>query len=284
MFLRKQPQFNARHVLVSGVFIDPEHGITTDAIMQYGLFDYFISKINSDLSSHTLDELVATYDSELPTRSSLNCVGYLKYAWRNESPFGPGSHYELRMLNTGKKWWELDGISISNAIKTFPSCFTVPIMKITDEYFSIDPIWGHPKLEHGRTDKCFVLMPFQEPYNTIYLDHVKPAIERSGFECLRADDFYSTNSVMTDIWNGINNCRFLVAELSSRNPNVMYELGIAHALGKAVIMICQQAEDVPFDFRHLRYFKYEFTPRGCLALENSIQKAIAEIDADKQTG
>jgi hypothetical protein len=75
MFLRKQPQFNARLVLVSGVFINPEHGVTTHAIMQYGLFDYFISKINSDWSSHTLDELVAAYDSELQTRSSLNCVG-----------------------------------------------------------------------------------------------------------------------------------------------------------------------------------------------------------------
>ena len=83
---------------------------------------------------------------------------------------------------------------------------------------------------------------------------------------------------MRDVWNGINNSRFLVAELSSRNPNVMYELGIAHTLGKEVILICQaHSEDVPFDFRHMRYFRYEYTPRGCATLEENLKKSIAEI-------
>ena len=54
-----------------------------------------------------------------------------------------------------------------------------------------------------------------------------------------------------------NAAKVLVAELTSRNPNVYYELGIAHALQKPVVLISSNEEDVPFDVRHIRVIYYD---------------------------
>jgi hypothetical protein len=62
---------------------------------------------------------------------------------------------------------------------------------------------------------------------------------------------------MDQVWSGINNAKVLVAELTSKNPNVFYELGIAHALQKPVVLISSNEEDVPFDLKHIRVIYYE---------------------------
>ena len=58
--------------------------------------------------------------------------------------------------------------------------------------------------------------------------------------------------------------------MTGRNPNVMYEIGMAHTVGKPVVMITQNREDVPFDLKHYRYIVYEYTPRGCQLLEEKL--------------
>lgn len=61
---------------------------------------------------------------------------------------------------------------------------------------------------------------------------------------------------MQDIANLIARSRVVISDLSGKNPNVFYETGIAHTLGRDVIQITQSAEDVPFDLRHLRFINY----------------------------
>jgi len=63
---------------------------------------------------------------------------------------------------------------------------------------------------------------------------------------------------------------FILADVTGKNPNVMYEIGMAHTIGKPVIIITQQIDDVPFDLRHYRCIVYEYTPRGCKDLERKI--------------
>jgi hypothetical protein len=278
LFLRAAPQFPARLALYSGVMIDHMRGVTPEAIMDFGLFDFFLSKLDRHWSSHIVEEMLVSIEHQPPRRDDLDatkCAGYLRYGWRTHCPFGIASHTALRLQSDGSQWWQ-ESYGISQAFERFPSYFEALIMKESKEYLA-DPIWGRPELEPGRTDNCFVLMPFREPFSTIYRDHILPVVERLNFRCLRADDFYGPNAVMRDVWNGINNCRFLIAELSSRNPNVMYELGIAHTIGKEVILICQDSSDVPFDFQHLRYFRYDYTPRGCAGLEENIERCISQI-------
>ena len=140
------------------------------------------------------------------------------------------------------------------------------------------PIWqgrGFPT----RYDYCFVLMPFGDvrDLQAVYRDHVKAVIERCGLRCERADDIYDVTGVMQSVWEGINRARLVVADLTERNPNVFYELGIAHTLGKPVIMLTQSIDFVPFDLRHLRCIEYSYTPRGADQLEQALERTIKTV-------
>ena len=64
---------------------------------------------------------------------------------------------------------------------------------------------------------------------------------------------------MDQVWSGINSAKVLVAELTTRNPNVFYELGIAHTLRKPVVLVSSNDKDVPFDLHHIRVIYYDVT-------------------------
>jgi hypothetical protein len=124
----------------------------------------------------------------------------------------------------------------------------------------------------------FVLAPFSEPFNTIFRDHIKPVVEQgSAFTCIRADDIYDNKPIIEDIWKSISEARIVVAELTGRNPNVFYEVGVAHTVGKEVILVTQSMDDVPFDLRHLRCIVYDYTPRGAQTLETNLKNTIDGI-------
>jgi hypothetical protein len=107
-------------------------------------------------------------------------------------------------------------------------------------------------------DSCFVMMPFASPIGEYFKSIYEPAIEKAGLLPLRADDdIFSTGKIMDQIWSRINNARVLVAELTGRNPNVFYELGLAHALHKPVVLVSSNQEDVPFDVLHIRVIYYD---------------------------
>jgi len=124
----------------------------------------------------------------------------------------------------------------------------------------------------------FVLSPFKNPYNIIFSDHIKPTIEQiPNAICLRADNIYGNKPIIEDIWKSINEASIIIAELTERNPNVFYEVGMAHTIGKPTILITQSMDDVPFDLKHLRCIVYEYTPRGCKLLEQNLINTIQQI-------
>jgi hypothetical protein len=105
---------------------------------------------------------------------------------------------------------------------------------------------------------CFVMQPFAEPFGSYYESVFKPAIEQAGLKAVRADDdIFATGKIMDQVWHGIRAADVLVAELTSKNPNVFYELGLAHALEKPVVLVSSNEEDVPFDLRHIRVILYD---------------------------
>ena len=107
-------------------------------------------------------------------------------------------------------------------------------------------------------DICFVMQPFAPPLGDYYEKIYKPAIEKAGLKPMRADaDIFGTGKIMDQVWNGIKSAKVLVAELTSRNPNVFYELGLAHALKKPVVLISSGEGDVPFDLKHIRVIYYD---------------------------
>jgi hypothetical protein len=109
-------------------------------------------------------------------------------------------------------------------------------------------------------DTCFVMMPFADPLGSYYEKIYKPAVEKAGLIPIRADnEIFATGKIIDQIWAGINAAKVLIAELTSRNPNVFYELGLAHALQKPVVLVSSNEEDVPFDLHHIRVIYYDVT-------------------------
>ena len=104
-------------------------------------------------------------------------------------------------------------------------------------------------------------MPFggwlDDYYETIY----RPAIIAAGLEPHRADDLYRPSTIVTDIWSYTRRAKLLLADLTGKNPNVFYELGLAHALAKPVILVAEEMDDIPFDLRALRIIVYDKTTR-----------------------
>jgi hypothetical protein len=103
---------------------------------------------------------------------------------------------------------------------------------------------------------CFVIMPFAPGYDGIY-EIVKSAGQMAGFDTERADETYSPDSVPERIQNFLETASVLVAEISQENPNVYYELGLAHASKKPVILICKKETKIPFDIHHWNHIPYE---------------------------
>ena len=105
---------------------------------------------------------------------------------------------------------------------------------------------------------CFVLMPFKEEYRQVYDVVIKPTVESMGMNCIRADDLNTQKNIMKELVEYIHKAEIIIADLTDMNPNVFYELGISHSLGKKTIMITQSIDKfIPFDLRAYRAISYE---------------------------
>jgi len=122
--------------------------------------------------------------------------------------------------------------------------------------------------------KCFMVMPFGvEALNIVYEEVIKPVAENEcGLNVERGDDIFGSNPIMQDILESINSSQIVIADLTGKNANVFYEVGICHALNKNVLLMAQSIEDVPFDLRHRRVLIYEYSFRGAKRLEGKIKE------------
>lgn len=117
----------------------------------------------------------------------------------------------------------------------------------------------------------FVLMPFSQQFDDLYSHFIKNPLEKEGFDVKRADDIQSTRNILRDVFEGIANRDLIVADLTESNPNVFYELGIAHAFRKPTILLTQQIEETPFDLQGYRLIPYS---RDFVEIEKSKQQLI----------
>lgn len=99
-------------------------------------------------------------------------------------------------------------------------------------------------------------MPFGEGWEAIYQGLIAPPLTSAGYEVARADTFLSHQNVLRDIIRGIRDADLVVADITTPNPNVYYELGIAQSLGVPTVLIAQDFDEVPFDLRSYRIVQY----------------------------
>lgn len=110
--------------------------------------------------------------------------------------------------------------------------------------------------------RCFIIMPFRKELHYFYL-YLKDYLNKTyGLTCQRADDAVSFGSFSDKIKRLIKDADIIIAECTGGNPNVFYEVGIAHSLEKYVILMMQVGKDftpqeIPSDVRHYDFLLYE---------------------------
>jgi len=126
---------------------------------------------------------------------------------------------------------------------------------------------------------CFVIMPFTASWSNRTFAKVKAIVEGAGYDCKRADDYYG-RVVLGDIWQKLNEAAFVIADLTDANPNVFYELGLAHALGKEIIPLLQEGQSIPFDQNPFRILFYEDNSDGYQVLDARLPDWMASLRFD----
>ena len=126
----------------------------------------------------------------------------------------------------------------------------------------------------NQTKPCaFVVMQFTDEYNTLYDEVIKPICQEKGLDCIRADDFFSSTPIITDIVNSIKTSSIIIADITPNNPNVFYEIGYAHAIDKPTILLCDRKRDkLPFDISGFRTLFYDNTISGKSKIEENLKK------------
>ena len=130
---------------------------------------------------------------------------------------------------------------------------------------------------------CFVIMPIADcegyekgHFAHVYNDIIKPAIEKTEFMAIRADEVKETNLIHLDILKKLIDAPIAVCDLSTRNPNVLFELGIRQAFDKPVVLIQEKGTPKIFDIAPLRYLEYskEMKYHEVLESQKKLQEAI----------
>lgn len=143
-------------------------------------------------------------------------------------------------------------------------------------------------MSKGENKNCFVIMPIADcdgyekgPFAHVYDDIIKPAIDKTEFTAIRADEVKETNFIHLDILKKLIDAPIAVCDLSTRNPNVLFELGIRQAFDKPVVLIQEKGTPKIFDIAPLRYLEYskEMKYHEVLESQKSLQEAIEATKA-----
>lgn len=130
--------------------------------------------------------------------------------------------------------------------------------------------------------KIFMLMPYRDYLNLIFQEHIKKPLTVMGHQVKRADDISKSTNILSDILELTRRSDIIIADLTEKNPNVFYELGIAHEKEKWVIQICQMGEKIPFDLAQIRTIFYKDTPDGLKILTEKIIEYIDSYTKEQQ--
>jgi len=149
---------------------------------------------------------------------------------------------------------------VKRVITFSPSVFSVPDKPTVNELVS-------------------VMMPFSMEFDKV-LETIKTACSDVGMFCYRADDLWNNSTIIQDIFELIYCSSIVIVDFSGKNPNVFYEAGIAHTLGKNVIPITQSIDDIPFDIRHHRTLKYLNNSEGLKELRKGLEKRLEVLRMD----
>ena len=129
----------------------------------------------------------------------------------------------------------------------------------------------------GDIARSFIVMPLSPPFNDLYKEVIIPVCEKIGILAFRADDVFKPGIIMQDIIQALVESDIIIAEISSENPNVYYEIGYAHALGKPTILLAKKDSELPFDISGYRVIFYDNSIGGKPEVEKNLEKHLNNI-------
>lgn len=137
----------------------------------------------------------------------------------------------------------------------------------------------------GSLDDSLValMIPFAAQFTSV-IQAVKNAASSCQLHCQTANDLWSESVIVQEIFNLIVRSKVVIADFTGRNPNVMYEIGIAHTLGKTVIPITQNIGDMPFDIQHHRALVYYANEQGVITLQRDLEAKLEQYRPTSSTG
>lgn len=167
------------------------------------------------------------------------------------------------------------------------------ISKKGDRNYILEVMDALKSLEKEEQRKvCFVIMPFSstkscssDEWSEVFLEVIRPAVEESGydFECQRSEAIQG--SIIEEILDNLNRADLVIADLTDRNPNVFYELGVRHTLRDSTLLVAQRLEDIPFDLQHYAIQVYEWkTKKARDEFKARLKGVIAKIVSEPTKG
>lgn len=199
----------------------------------------------------------------------------------------------LRSLSWGDEDYTANALTIIKRIaEQDESAFTVFEKHVAEKYpeesqfISAKPserkitfapnVFQVPEITTIENDLVAVMMPFNASFNSVH-EGIRRACGAAGYRCFRVDDIWEESTVIQDIFNLIFRAHVVVVDFTGKNPNVMYETGIAHTLGKHVVPISQSLDDVPFDMAHHRILKYLPNSEGIELMVNKLAEKLRQV-------
>lgn len=235
-FLRPNGTVETARLLSLPAMSMPEIGDTrNDQVAQVGTI------FNLSLSSNTY-HFSFIRDAQVPPISS-------KYITASAAEFGIGDR-EFRRTHWVVKEKDLYQLLIAKHVIGIPksTAFTLPALAATPNQIA-------------------VMMPFSAEFDMVW-ETLKSTADDNGWVCQRADDVWDDSVLINDVVALIAHSKTVICDLTGRNANVFYETGIAHTLGREVVLITQSPDDVPFDLKHHRFIKYLANSEGLVRWRN----------------
>jgi len=185
----------------------------------------------------------------------------------------------LHLLNNAPR----DGLSTQALFSAGVDCYSDTLMEIKNrgaaDRFTVDgaEVWrltagaravlnsctvsqrqqGAAEVQVDRA-RVFCIMPFSEPWSdTVWKSGIEPAVARAGLTPKRGDTTLRTGNLIQNVWNELLESGCVVAELTAPNPNVYYEVGLAHALGRDLFVMVQRGTQLPADLKPAHYLEYD---------------------------
>ena len=135
------------------------------------------------------------------------------------------------------------------------------------KFFGLDE-WPLVKRDH-----IAVMMSYSREFDPVY-ETIKQACAEVNYPARRVDEIYGPNLIIKDVFTTIDTSKLVICDITGKNPNVLYEAGIAHTRNVDVILLTQKSDDVPFNLAQVRYIQYFPNAEGLQTLKADLVKTI----------